>query len=155
MVGRVWRKLQHDGVTTTMLIPSWESATWWRLVVPDGVHFAKAEVDWCGFPSRTSTCLSRARRPKEPLSHQIGRLWPSGLISRPAGIEGGSRSTTCAFAEVAVPAGAAHGTASGRTSGWSLLDVSREDPVELALASDLQKSALSHVAESSCEKYTG
>jgi hypothetical protein len=35
------------------------------------------------------------------------------------------------------------------------LDVNREDPVELALASDLQKSALSHVAESSCDKYTG
>ena len=35
------------------------------------------------------------------------------------------------------------------------MDVNREDPVELALASDLQKSALSHVAESSCGKYTG
>ncbi len=34
------------------------------------------------------------------------------------------------------------------------MDVNREDPVELALALDLQKSALSHVAESSCGKYT-
>ena len=50
--------------------------------------------------------------------------------------------------------GAARGTASGRASGWAFLDVNREDPVELALASNLQKSALSHVAESSCEKYT-
>ncbi len=34
------------------------------------------------------------------------------------------------------------------------MDVNREDPVDLALASDLQKSALAHVAESSCGKYT-
>jgi hypothetical protein len=50
MVGRVWRKLQHDGVTATMLIPAWESATWWRLLVPDGVHFAEAVVDWVWLP---------------------------------------------------------------------------------------------------------
>ncbi len=31
----------------------------------------------------------------------------------------------------------------------------RADPVELALAADLQKSALSHVAESPCDKYSG
>ncbi len=108
----------------------------------------------CGFPGRTPTCLSRARCPEEPLSHQIGRLWPSGLISRPAGIEGGSRSAPGAFADVVVHVGAVRGIARGRASGWALLDVNREIPMELALASDLQKSALSHVAESSCGKYT-
>ena len=51
MVGRVWRKLQHDGVIiATMLIPSWESATRWRLVVPDEVHFDEAVVDWVWLP---------------------------------------------------------------------------------------------------------
>ncbi len=47
---------------------------------------------------------------------------------------------------------AARGTVSGRggASGWSHLDVNREDPVEMALAADLQKSALAHVTESSC-----
>ncbi len=52
-------------------------------------------------------------------------------------------------------ANAARDTASGRggASGWSHLDVNREDPVEIALAADLQKSALTHVAESSCGKY--
>jgi hypothetical protein len=34
------------------------------------------------------------------------------------------------------------------------LDVVREDPVEMALAADLQRSALAHVAESSCKTYT-
>ncbi len=55
-----------------------------------------------------------------------------------------------------MPAGTAHGTASkrGRASGWAHLDVNREDPVEMVLASDLQQSALAHVAESSCGKYT-
>jgi hypothetical protein len=35
------------------------------------------------------------------------------------------------------------------------LDVNRKDPVEMALAADLQRSALAHVAESSCKTYTG
>ena len=56
-----------------------------------------------------------------------------------------------------MPVGAARGTASGRGggSGWARLHVNRTDPVELALAVDLQKSALAHVAVSSCGKYTG
>ena len=45
MVGRVWQNLQHDGSVATMLILLWESATWWRLVVPDAAHFAEAMVD--------------------------------------------------------------------------------------------------------------
>jgi hypothetical protein len=45
MVDRVWRKLHHDGATTTMLIPVWESSPWWRLVVPGEAHFPKAVVD--------------------------------------------------------------------------------------------------------------
>ncbi len=54
-------------------------------------------------------------------------------------------------------AGATLGNASGggQGSGWAHLDVNREDPVEMALAADLQKSALTHVAVSSCGKYTG
>ncbi len=56
-----------------------------------------------------------------------------------------------------MPVGAAHGTASrrGGGSGWARLPVIRTEPVELALAVDLQKSALAHVAVSSCGKYTG
>ena len=56
-----------------------------------------------------------------------------------------------------MPAGATRGTDSGRGrgSGWASLDVNREDPVEMALAANLQRSALSKVAASSCDKYTG
>ena len=56
-----------------------------------------------------------------------------------------------------MPIGAARGIASGRGggSGWARLHVNRTDPVELALAADLQKSALAHVGKSSCGKYTG
>ncbi len=35
------------------------------------------------------------------------------------------------------------------------LDINRADPVEVELASDMQTSALSHVAESTCRKYEG
>ena len=39
--------------------------------------------------------------------------------------------------------------------GWAHFHVNREDPVELALALDLKKSALVYVAECSCGKHTG
>ncbi len=85
-----------------------------------------------------------------------GLLWPSELIYRLASSDVPSSSETYVFSEVAMPAGATRGTdsGSGRGSGWARLDVNREDPVEMTLAADLQKSALSHVAESSCGKYT-
>jgi len=70
------------------------------------------------------------------------------IDSRSAGIEAGSRSATCAFAEVVVHVGAARGTASGRAYLGA-------GPFGPTWASDLQKPALSHVAESSCGKYTG
>ncbi len=53
------------------------------------------------------------------------------------------------FAEVVMPAGASSGTASrsGQASKWAFLDVNRDDPVEMALAADLQQAALDHVRE--------
>ena len=56
-----------------------------------------------------------------------------------------------------MPAGASSGTASrsGRASEWACLDVNRSDPVEMALAADLQQAALDHVALSTCKTYTG
>ncbi len=50
-------------------------------------------------------------------------------------------------------AGATLGTASGvgRDTGWARHNVNRSDPVELALAANLQRSALDHVATSSCK----
>ena len=61
------------------------------------------------------------------------------------------------FAEVVMPAGASSGTASrsGRASEWACLDVNRDDPVEMALAADLQQAALDHVASKTCKTYTG
>jgi hypothetical protein len=50
LLGRVWRKLKHDGATATVLVPLWESATWWGLVVPDGAHFSEEVVDWVWLP---------------------------------------------------------------------------------------------------------
>jgi hypothetical protein len=49
-VGQVWRKLQNDGASTTLLVPLWESSTWWILFVPDAAHFFEAVVDWVWLP---------------------------------------------------------------------------------------------------------
>ncbi len=89
-------------------------------------------------------------------SRPSGHLWPSGLFSPRAGIAGEFPSVISVFTEVVLPAGASLGTTSyvGRDMGWSRLDVNRLDPVELALAADLQRSVLGHVATSSCKKYT-
>ncbi len=55
-----------------------------------------------------------------------------------------------------MPTGAALGTdkGCGRVFGWARMDVNREDPVEMALVADLQRSTLAHVADSSCKTYT-
>jgi hypothetical protein len=49
--------------------------------------------------------------------------------------------------------GASSGTASrsGWPSEWACLDVSRNDPVEMALAADLQRAALEPVATKTCK----
>ena len=49
-----------------------------------------------------------------------------------------------------MPAGAARGTdkVCGRGSGWARPDANREDPVEMALAADLQRSVLARGAVS-------
>ena len=46
LLERVWRKLQNDGASTTVLVPLWESPTWWTLFVPDAAHFFEAVIDW-------------------------------------------------------------------------------------------------------------
>ncbi len=53
--------------------------------------------------------------------------------------------------------GASSGTASksGRASEWALLDVNRNDPVDMALAANLHQAALEHVAAKTCKTYTG
>jgi len=116
---------------------------------------------WIGFGSsrRMPPYSYRELVPAEgTLSRPTGQLWPSGLISWPERISAGSPSGAAVFAEILMPAGASRGTASGcgRHSGLGRLDVNRDDPVvELALAVDLQKAAISHVAGSSCNTYTG
>jgi len=46
----VRQKLQRDGTIATMLIPLWESVTWWKLWVPDAANFAEAVVEWVWLP---------------------------------------------------------------------------------------------------------
>ena len=78
------------------------------------------------------------------LSRPTSQLWPSELISRPARISAGSPSMTDVFKKVVIHARATRGTdrVRGRGSGWARLNVYRKDPVKMALAADLQRSAL-------------
>ncbi len=46
MIGRVWRKLRHERVVATVIVPIWESSTWWGLVVFDAALLANEVVDW-------------------------------------------------------------------------------------------------------------
>ncbi len=45
-IGRVWRALRGKQAIATMLIPMWESSTWWHLVGPDGPYLPEYAVDW-------------------------------------------------------------------------------------------------------------
>ncbi len=88
-----------------------------------------------------------------------GLLWPPGLISRKEkgiGVRSSPKETD-AFKAVVRPAVAILGTGRNRvtSSGWASLDVSRDDPVEVALAAMLQHSAMAHVAESTSKEYVG
>ena len=51
----VWRKLQSDAAFATLLVSSWESVTWWTILVPDAIHFAEAVVDWVRLPRMEPT----------------------------------------------------------------------------------------------------
>ena len=55
IIGRVWRKLQSDAAVATLLVPLWESAAWWTLLVTDAIHFDEAMVDWAWLPRIDST----------------------------------------------------------------------------------------------------
>ncbi len=44
-IGRVWRALREQQAVATLLVPNWESSTWWYLVVPDGPHLSEYVVD--------------------------------------------------------------------------------------------------------------
>ncbi len=63
LLGRVWRKLRKDGTKASLLVPLWESATWWTLLVPDAVHFSEAVVDWLWLPRAEPNLFVPGRAP--------------------------------------------------------------------------------------------
>ncbi len=79
------------------------------------------------------------------------------MISRRPGPTGEFPFATAASKAGAERAGADRGIDGGwePISGWAALEVNRADPVEVELVADLQTSALSHVVESTCNKYEG
>ncbi len=63
LLGRVWRKLRNDGTTTTVLVPLWQSSTWWGLMAPDGVYFSMEVIDWVWHPRGSTTFLFQVQVP--------------------------------------------------------------------------------------------
>ncbi len=46
MFGIMWRNMEYYAVNATVLVPLWESATLWTLLVPDAIDFAESVADW-------------------------------------------------------------------------------------------------------------
>ena len=114
MVGKVWRKLQHDGATSTMLIPEWESSTWCRLVVPDGVHFHETVVDWVWLPRSDPDLFVPGTAPGRTIEPPD---WPVMAVHIDFSVGGDRRRILLrdmCLVEVVVHASAAHGIGSGR-----------------------------------------
>ncbi len=62
------------------------------------------------------------------------------------------------FKKFVVPAQAILGTGFNDvqpSSGWSTKDINNDDPIEVALADELQNSALAHVAAPTSHAYVG
>ncbi len=79
----MWRKLQSDAAVATLLVPLWESATWWTLLVPDAIHFAEAVVDWVWLPRmEPALFVPGSARPEGTLPRLTSQLCQSGSISR-------------------------------------------------------------------------
>ena len=55
MIGKIWRTLREQEATATILVPLWDSATWWLLVAPDAVHLSDAVLDWVWLPREDPT----------------------------------------------------------------------------------------------------
>ncbi len=93
-----------------------------------------------------------------PFTRLVGKLWPSGLISPRTTHLSSCPSGTVAFKKVVALAQAILGKDSIELpllSGWSQKDINTNDPIEVALASRLQNSALAHVAASTSKAYVG
>jgi len=112
-----------------------------------------------GYVSLGATLLFSSRgRPRVAATSclQIGKLWPSALISRKNLHATNYQKETVAFNRVVARARATLGAGSLEVpprSGWDLKDVKINDPVEVALATSHQKAALAHVAESTSGAY--
>ena len=124
----------------TVIVPLWESSTWWGLVVPDSVHLADEIVDWVWLDKSDPGLFVPGSAPAGRAIVPPG--WPLLAVRvdfSEAGATGESHSATAASRAGAEYAGAYRGIDSGwgPNSGWGGLDVNRADPVEVELAADL------------------
>ena len=82
--GRLERRQLHRScgsrilATATVLVPLWESATWWGLVVPDGGHFSEEVVDWVWLPRDNPNLFVPGSTPGG--QEIVQPVWPSMAV---------------------------------------------------------------------------
>ena len=112
-----------------------------------------------GFPGMTLSFSSRVRQPTVVQSqHPTGNSWLCASTSLRSPPITNSPLAIDVFKKVVVPAQAILGAEINifpPTSGWSNKDINFNDPIEAALAGELQNSALAHVAASTSHVYVG
>ena len=52
-----------------MMIPSWESSAWLRLLAPDVAHFAEAVFDWVWLPKSVPNLFIPGTAPGRAIEH--------------------------------------------------------------------------------------
>ena len=67
LIGRVWRCLQAQGAAASLLVPLWESATWWQLVTPEVGHLSDCIVDWVWLPREDPSLFCPGTVPGRPV----------------------------------------------------------------------------------------
>ena len=67
LIGRVWRTLREQAATASMLVPFWESATWWQLLTPEVGHFSDHIVDWVWLPREDPSLFCPGEAPGGPV----------------------------------------------------------------------------------------
>ena len=112
-----------------------------------------------GFPGMTLTLSSQVRPPMVvQFPRPIGNSWLSASTSLTSQPVFNFPSVIVAFKKVVIPAQAILGVGINNvppSSGWSSKNINLEDPIEVALAGELQSSALAHVATSTSNAYVG
>ena len=104
------RRMQACRASGTLILPFWDTSTWWHILAPDGVHLAEYVVDWLWLPREDPALFvpgqnSGNQRPHKPPAWDVLALRVDFSLPGPAPL---SRSQRCVN----------HGCESCRSCSW-------------------------------------